>query len=131
MRGAIVPIQRDMWFMHDGASAHFSSTVRHFLNATYTALWIGHGGTVAWPPRSSDLNPLDFFFWGHMKSLVYQTPVDSAEDLVARIVVAADKINTTPGIFERVASHSFGVVNCETTRVAATLSTCWEFFSDQ
>ncbi|GBL82217.1 hypothetical protein AVEN_252404-1 [Araneus ventricosus] len=65
------------------------------------ARWIGRGGPVAWPPRSPVCNPLDFFFWGHMKSLVYQTPVDSAEDLVARIVVAAHKINT-PGIFERV-----------------------------
>lgn len=97
-----LPIQSDMWFMHDGAPAHFAITVRNFLNATYPARWIGRGGPVAWPPRSPDLNPLDFFFWGHMKSLVYETPVDSAEDLVARIVVAADHINTTPGIFERV-----------------------------
>ncbi|GBN38391.1 hypothetical protein AVEN_113154-1 [Araneus ventricosus] len=37
-----------------------------------------------------------------MKSLTYETTVDSAEDLVVRIVVAADKINTTPGIFEKV-----------------------------
>ncbi|GBN88525.1 hypothetical protein AVEN_69918-1 [Araneus ventricosus] len=50
------------------------------------------GGPVAWPPRSPNLNPLDFFFWGHMKSLVYETRVDSAEDLVARIVVTADKV---------------------------------------
>ncbi|GBM48764.1 hypothetical protein AVEN_24952-1 [Araneus ventricosus] len=97
-----LPIQRNMWFMHDGAPAHFSSTVRYFLNATYPARWIGCGGPVAWHPRSPDLNPLDFFFWGHKKSLVYETPVDSAEDFVQRIVVATDKINTTPGIFERV-----------------------------
>ncbi|GBM44410.1 hypothetical protein AVEN_128271-1 [Araneus ventricosus] len=32
----------------------------------------------------------------------YEIFSDSAEDLVARIVVAADKTNTTPGIFERV-----------------------------
>ncbi|GBN28235.1 Ectonucleotide pyrophosphatase/phosphodiesterase family member 6 [Araneus ventricosus] len=66
------------------------------------ALWIGRCGPVAWPPYSSDLNPLDFFFWGHLKSLVYETPVDLAEDLMARIVVVADKINSTPEIFERV-----------------------------
>ncbi|GBM44319.1 hypothetical protein AVEN_232111-1 [Araneus ventricosus] len=36
-----------------------------------------------------------------MESLVHETPVDSAEDLGARIVVAADVINTTRGIFER------------------------------
>ncbi|GBM84505.1 hypothetical protein AVEN_67404-1 [Araneus ventricosus] len=96
-----LPIQRDMWFMQDGASAHFSSTVRHFLNATYPARCIGLGGPVAWPPRSPNLNPLGLFFWGQMKPLVYEMPVDSAEELVARIVVASYKINT-PGIFERV-----------------------------
>ena len=26
---------------------------------------------VEWPPRSCDLAPLDFFLWGHIKSLVY------------------------------------------------------------
>jgi hypothetical protein len=26
---------------------------------------------VAWPARSPDLNPLDFFLWGCMKSRVY------------------------------------------------------------
>ncbi|GBN52916.1 hypothetical protein AVEN_10618-1 [Araneus ventricosus] len=46
--------------------------------------------------------PTGLFLLGHMKSLVYEMPVDSAEDLVAKIVVAADKINTPPGIFERV-----------------------------
>ncbi|GBO37895.1 hypothetical protein AVEN_81984-1 [Araneus ventricosus] len=97
--------------------------VRHFLNATYPARWIGRGGPVAWPPRSSDLNPLDFFFWEHMKSLVYEMPVDSAEDLVARIVVVADKINTTPEILRGCASHFFAGVNCATKSVDATLST--------
>ncbi|GBN30394.1 hypothetical protein AVEN_30435-1 [Araneus ventricosus] len=70
-------IQIDMWFMHDRAPAQFSSTIRHFLNATYPARWMGHSGPVAWPPRSPDLNPLDFLFWGHVKPLVYETPADS------------------------------------------------------
>ncbi|GFU49404.1 uncharacterized protein TNCV_2162011 [Trichonephila clavipes] len=56
---------------------------------------------MAWSPRSPDLYPLDFFFWRQMNSLVYETSVNSAKDLVARIVVATDNINTTPGIFER------------------------------
>ncbi|GFV14183.1 hypothetical protein TNCV_526571 [Trichonephila clavipes] len=37
--------------------------------------WFGHGGPVALPPRSPNLNPLYFFFWGHLMSLVYETPV--------------------------------------------------------
>lgn len=94
--------QTQMWFMHDGAPAHITANVRHFLDARYPQRWIGRGGPVKWPARSPDLNPLDFFFWGHMKSLIYESPVNSAEDLVARIVVAADKINATPGVFERV-----------------------------
>ncbi|GBM91319.1 hypothetical protein AVEN_55995-1 [Araneus ventricosus] len=77
-----------------------SAYLRHFLNATYLARWIGRGGPVAWPSRSPNLNPPDFFFWRCMKSLVYEKSVASAEDLVARIVVATDKINTPPGIFE-------------------------------
>ncbi|GBM29915.1 hypothetical protein AVEN_111224-1 [Araneus ventricosus] len=60
-----------------------------------------------------------------MKSLVYETPVDSAEDLVATIVVAADKINTTPGIFERV-RQSF-LRRCELCNDRT--STHWTFSS--
>ncbi|GFV10112.1 hypothetical protein TNCV_3660641 [Trichonephila clavipes] len=38
-----------------------------------TGKWIGHGGPVAWSPHFPGLNALDFFFWGHLKSLVYET----------------------------------------------------------
>ncbi|GBN22078.1 hypothetical protein AVEN_266119-1 [Araneus ventricosus] len=75
---------------------------RHFLNAKYPARWIGRGRSVTLSPRSLDLNPLDFFFWGHMKYLVFETPVDSVEDLVTRIILAADKVNTPPGNLDRV-----------------------------
>ncbi|KAJ4439478.1 hypothetical protein ANN_07602 [Periplaneta americana] len=53
------------------------------------------------PPRSPDLTCLDFFLWGEMKQLVYETVVETEEDLVARITVAADVIADMPGIFER------------------------------
>jgi hypothetical protein len=46
----------------------------------------------AWPPRSPDLTPLDFFLWGYMQSLLYETPVEPQHDLVARIAVAAGTI---------------------------------------
>ncbi|KAJ4432107.1 hypothetical protein ANN_20722 [Periplaneta americana] len=55
-----------------------------------------------WPPRSPDLTALDFFLCGRMKSLVYETPVETAEDLVALVVVAAGEIADTPGVIERV-----------------------------
>ncbi|KAJ4434371.1 hypothetical protein ANN_22931 [Periplaneta americana] len=61
-------------FLHDGAPAHFSRTARRYLDRRFPDRWIGRGGPIAWPPRSSDLNPLDFYLWGHLKSLVYSSP---------------------------------------------------------
>lgn len=91
-----------MWFMQDGAPAHFSLNVRNYLDGAYNNKWIGRGGPVPWPARSPDLNPLDFFLWGHLKSLVYSTPVDNIEELRARILNGIATIQQTPGIFERV-----------------------------
>ena len=45
---------------------------------------------IACPARSPDLAPLDYSLWGYMKSVVYKIPVDSEEDLLTRIMAAAD-----------------------------------------
>ena len=68
----------------------------------FGARWIGMIGPTDWPARSPDLTCLDFFFWGYMKSMVYETDIDSEEDLAARIVSAAAEVRETPGIFGRV-----------------------------
>jgi hypothetical protein len=46
-----------MWYMHNGAPAHFSRAVRDVLRNIYHCQWIGRGGPTAWPPCSPDLNP--------------------------------------------------------------------------
>jgi hypothetical protein len=56
--------------MHHGAATHFSLAVRDVLNNTYHGGWIGRAGPTAWPPRSPDLNPLYFYLWGHLNTLV-------------------------------------------------------------
>ena len=40
--------------------------------------WIGRGRTIAWPPRSPDLTPLDFSVWRYVKEkvLVKNLPVN-------------------------------------------------------
>lgn len=49
---------------NDGVSAHFARDVRHYLDTRFPQ-WIGRGSrSVAWPPRSPGLTPLDFFFCG-------------------------------------------------------------------
>jgi hypothetical protein len=55
---------------------------------------------ITWPPRSPDLAPLDFFLWGYMQSLVYDTPEETQHDLVARIAVAARTILEMPESFK-------------------------------
>lgn len=101
-----IPIKRRqrMWFLHDGAPAHFAPEVRQILNRRdyFGNRWIGRGGPNAWPARSPDLNPLDFFLWGHCKSLVYARRVDTVDELEDRIVDAFQTIRETPGIFQRV-----------------------------
>jgi hypothetical protein len=53
-------VRARMWYMHDGVPAYVSRAVRNVLSITYRDHWIGRGEPTAWPPRSSDLNPLDF-----------------------------------------------------------------------
>lgn len=95
-------IRQRMWFQHDGAPAHSSYEISHHLDTNFPDRWIGRRGPVPWPPRSPDLTPLDFFLWGHVKSIVYRTPVDTVAELRARIVAAFERVRTTPGIFQRV-----------------------------
>jgi hypothetical protein len=74
--------------------------VRDVLNNTYHDGWLGRGGgPTAWPPRSPDLNPLHFYLWGHLTTLVYAAPVDNEE--AHRIVDACQTIRNYPRIFQR------------------------------
>ena len=88
------------WFQHDGAPAHFSHLEKQPLMVTFGDRWMGHLGPVPWPARSPDLNPLEFVLWGHLKALVYTTPVDHVDDLLPRIVDSCNNIRTTPGLLE-------------------------------
>lgn len=96
--------RRRMWFMHDGAPAHFSHLARDWLSQpfNYGNRWIGRGGPIAWPPRSPDLNPLDYFVWGHCKALVYARPVNDVGELRQRVIDAFETIRNMNGIFHRV-----------------------------
>lgn len=95
-------LRNEMWYMHDGAPAHFSILAREYLNEVYQNKWIGRDGPQLWPPRSPDLNSLDFFLWGHVKSLVYTTQVNTLDDLENRILGAFQTIRNTPGVFANV-----------------------------
>ncbi|KAK3880944.1 hypothetical protein Pcinc_014594 [Petrolisthes cinctipes] len=91
-----------MWFQHDGAPAHFSRTARDYLNEVFPGRWVGRGGLVSWPPRSPDMNPLDFYVWGHMKREVYGTEIPNREELWRRVEASAARVRNNPGVMERV-----------------------------
>jgi hypothetical protein len=40
-------VRAGMWYMNDGAPAHFSCTARDVLNNTYHNRWLGRGGPAA------------------------------------------------------------------------------------
>mgnify|MGYP005986643663 CR=1 FL=1 len=64
-------------------------------------MWVSRNDPVAWPPRSPNLNPCDFYLWGWMKQLVYgnQQCPESMEELPQRVAVAAAAVRGTPGFF--------------------------------
>ena len=65
----------DPWFQMDGAPAHSAVTITHYLNEMFAERWIGKFGPIAWPARSPDLSPNDFFLWGHLKNNIYTNVV--------------------------------------------------------
>jgi hypothetical protein len=55
---------------------------------------------MPWPPRTPDITPLDFSFWGYVKSTVFQTPVNGLDDIKTRIqnaisAIPADMLHKT------------------------------------
>ena len=77
---------------------------------------------MAWPPRSPDLTPMDFFLWDHINILIYTSPVDSEEDLFTCIVEAAVTIRQHPFILSAHVSHCCFGFGCVSRLVAVLLN---------
>lgn len=70
----------DVYFQHDGASAHLSQVVRTFLNDLFPHRRFGRSGPIHRPARSPD-----FSLWGYLKDRVSQTAPENLKDLRNRI----------------------------------------------
>jgi hypothetical protein len=68
-------------FHQDCALPHWGRIVHDYLDATFPNRWLGRDDPLVWPPRSTDITPLDFFLWGYVKDKVYATKVTGVEDL--------------------------------------------------
>ena len=84
-----------MYFQSDGAPPHSSREVTNFLNYRFPGRWIRRGGPHNWPAKSPYLSPLDYCVWGWMKELVYCVKVVTQDDLLSRILDAADRIRNS------------------------------------
>ena len=84
-----------MWHQHDGATAYKSAQPCTFLVQTLDTRIIGYRGQQEWPPWSPDLNPLDFFLWGYLKSKMYKCESTSKSDLLNRISMACRFVTPT------------------------------------
>ncbi|GFX98398.1 uncharacterized protein TNCV_4001671 [Trichonephila clavipes] len=56
-------------WQQDGAPPHWHFSLRDWLNIPVPNQWIGlkeppDKTCIAWPPRSPDLTPCDFYLWG-------------------------------------------------------------------
>ena len=56
----------------DGAPGHRTASVIRCLNENFPSRWWGNRGPMHWAPRSPDLTPLDFSFWGCLRHNVYK-----------------------------------------------------------
>ena len=65
------------FFQQDGARPHTATTVQTWLREKFGDKFIDKN---SWPPRSTDLNPCDFFLWGYPKSVVYNPLPKTLDD---------------------------------------------------
>lgn len=94
-----------IWFQQDGAPPHYGLEVRQYLDIVFPNHWIGRRGYIEWPARSSDLSPLDYFLWGHVKDRVYKTKPQNLDDIRNRIQQEIQQI--PQDTLQRVVSHFY------------------------
>lgn len=77
-------------FQQDGATPHTATAVQTWLGQSFKEKFINKN---LWPPRSPDLNPCDFFLWGHLKEVVYNPLPKTLDELKANLEREIKKIS--------------------------------------
>ncbi|KAJ8947603.1 hypothetical protein NQ318_010115 [Aromia moschata] len=82
--------RKKAYCQQDGCPAHSTIQVCSWLNKRYKEKWIGRYGPICWPAGSHDLSPLDFFFWGFLKEIVYKQPIEHNTDLLKTRIISSN-----------------------------------------
>ncbi|GBO00911.1 hypothetical protein AVEN_86610-1 [Araneus ventricosus] len=89
----------------DGAPPHIATPVKQLLNLHFeNDRIISRHFPTAWPPRSPDLNPCDFWLWGYLEDVVYGGPIANLAELKNRI--KQDIHNITTETLRSVVEHA-------------------------
>ncbi|XP_063964962.1 uncharacterized protein LOC135156428 [Lytechinus pictus] len=86
----------------DGAPAHRRRVVTECLTELFGDRVISLNRPAEWPPRSPDLTPLNFFFWGYLKSKVFATPPVNLHELQQRIMTEVYTLRQDRALIRRV-----------------------------
>ena len=69
------------WFMQDGAAPHTARRVLTCLTDHFEGRVISRFTEKTWASHSPDVNPLDFFLWGHLKDQMSGEQFQTLNDL--------------------------------------------------
>jgi len=88
------------WFQQDGATAHTALDTISWLKTKFHQRVISHKSEFAWPARSPDLSPLDFFLWGFLKEMVFRNAPSNIGQLKnnVREAIASIDVNTLQNV---------------------------------
>ena len=89
----------------DGAPPHTAKESRQWLAANFGDRVISFKTDFVWAPYSPDLNPLDFFLWGHLKDMVYRECPQTIQELNDLIVDNIQRIDQDKALCRRVVGH--------------------------
>lgn len=79
-------------FQQDGATPHTANAVQTWLTEKFGDKFLHK---KMWPPRSPDLNPCDYYLWGHLKQYAYNPLPKTLDDLKQNIEREIKKISST------------------------------------
>ena len=97
---------RKVYFQQDGAPAHTANATLEWLHRTFKNRVISKKCDLAWPPRSPDLTPPDFFLWRYVKLNVKKRQPSSLDQLKEFITDEIDELNRNPNLLMEV-FHNF------------------------
>ena len=86
-------ISSEAFFQQDGATPHTSNISMDCLKARFLDRVISTKSDFPWQPRSTDFNPLEFFFWGYMKEDIWKsspTRIDEIKEKISEFRASID-----------------------------------------